>query len=64
MEIRPIKLSPKKDGYGNISSYSINIGRLEAQNCGFIDSDGNIFAIEKVLDVENKQIIIKLRTAD
>ncbi|MEY8416682.1 hypothetical protein AAK964_10305 [Tissierella praeacuta] len=61
MEIKPIKLSPKKNGYGNISSYTVNIGANEARECGFIDSDGNILPTEKVIDTANNQIIIKLK---
>lgn len=61
METKPIKLSPKKNGYGNISSYTVNIGASEARRCGFIDSDGNVLATEKVLDLDNNQIIIKLK---
>lgn len=61
METKPIKLSPKKDGHGNISSYTVNIGASEARRCGFIDSDGNVLTTEKVLDPGNNQIIIKLK---
>ncbi len=61
MEIKPIKLSPKKNGYGNISSYTVNIGATEARECGFIDSDGNVLPTEKVIDTTNNQIIIKLK---
>lgn len=61
MEIKPIKLSPKKNGYGHISSYTINIGVSEARECGFVDSDGNILPIEKIIDATNKQIIIRLK---
>lgn len=60
MESKPIKLSPKKDGYGNVSSYSVNIGASEARQCCFIDSDGNTQQIEKLIDIENNQIIIRL----
>ncbi|MBZ4656493.1 hypothetical protein [Tepidimicrobium xylanilyticum] len=61
MKTKPIKLSPKKDGYGNISSYTINIGATEARECGFVDSNGNILPIEKIIDADNNQIIIRLK---
>lgn len=61
METKTIKLSNKKDGYGNISSYTINIGANEAKECGFVDEDGNKLELEKVLDCNNKQIIIRLK---
>lgn len=64
MEIKPIKLSPKKDGHGNISSYTVNIGSSEARECGFITSDNIRLPVEKVLDYENNQIIIKLKMTD
>jgi hypothetical protein len=64
MEIKPIKLSPKKDGYGNISSYTVNIGASEARKCGFVDSDNNILPIEKIIDTTNNRIIIKLKKED
>lgn len=61
METKNIKLSNKKDGYGNISSYTINIGANEAKECGFINKEGNKLELEKVLDYDNKQIIIKIK---
>lgn len=64
MENKSIKLSPKKDGYGNISSYSVNIGATEARQCGFISQDGSVLPVEKLLDYKNNQIIIKLKAAD
>ncbi|HBD63502.1 MAG TPA: hypothetical protein DC038_03600 [Clostridiales bacterium] len=60
MESKPIKLSPKKNGRGEITSYTINIGSDEARQCGFVDSNGNIQQIEKFIDVENNQVVIKL----
>lgn len=61
METKTIKLSNKKDGYENISSYTINIGANEAKECGFVDEAGNKLELEKVLDCNNKQIIIRLK---
>ena len=61
MLIKPIKLSPKKSGNGYVSSYTVNIGSTEALNCGFIDPEGNVLPTEKVIDTENKQIIIRLK---
>jgi len=64
VESKSIKLSPKKDGYGNVSSYSVNIGATEARQCGFISQDGSALPVEKILDYKNNQIIIKLKAAD
>ena len=54
-------LSLKKNGAGYISSYTINIGNKEAEAVGFIDKDGVSKELEKIIDTENKQIIIKLK---
>lgn len=64
MQSKPIKLSPKKDGYGNISSYSVNIGANEARQCGFVAEDGTVLDTEKIIDTENNQIIIRLRVVE
>ena len=56
-----MKLSPKKNGKGFTSSYSINIGSLEAKSAGFIDNNGQPLEVEKIIDPENKQIVIKLK---
>lgn len=59
-DIRPIKLSPKKGGHGHVTSYSVNIGSAEARECGFVDEVGEPKSVEKVIDYENNQIIIRL----
>lgn len=58
MIVKPIKLSPKKGNYGHITSYTINIGSAEARECGFT---GDNVQLEKIVDTQNKQIIIKKR---
>lgn len=60
MLIKPIKLSAKKDGRGYISSYTFNIGVTEAKDCNFISKDGTTKALNKIIDCENNQIIIRL----
>ena len=37
MEIKKIKMSPKKGGNGFVSSYSVNIGSNEARECGLVE---------------------------
>ncbi len=51
-------------GNGYISSYSINLGVSEVKECGFIDEDGNPLPIEKYIDTENNQIIIRIKAGD
>lgn len=63
MTIKPIKLSAKKDGRGYISSYTFNIGVKEAKACNFVSEDGEVKALNKIIDYENNQIIIKLSDA-
>jgi hypothetical protein len=64
MKAKSIKLSPKKGGNGYISSYSVNIGSSEANDVGFLDADGKPLPLEKVLDVEHNQIIIKRKDGE
>lgn len=54
-------LSPKKNGKGYITSYSINIGSAEARSVNFIDSDGKPLELEKIIDETNKKITIQLK---
>lgn len=60
MESKPIKLSPKKNGNGYVTSYTINLGCAEVRECGLIDDDGSAVSIEKIVDPQNHQIIIRL----
>lgn len=64
MEVKPIKLSPKKGGNGYISSYTVNLGCSEIRDVGFIDIDGNLLPVEKLIDTDNKEIIIRLKAED
>lgn len=64
MQIKPIKLSPKKGGNGYVSSYSVNLGCAEVRTVGFLDDNGNPLPLEKVIDSENQQIIIKLKAEE
>ncbi len=54
MKMTSIKLSPKKNGKGYASSYSVNISTGEAQRCNL--ETGRVI---KLVDTERKQIIIK-----
>ena len=59
MYIKSIKLSPKRAGNGLVSSYSINIGSKEAQQCGWIDTPGIPKQLVKVVDADTGEICIK-----
>ena len=58
MEIKKIKMSPKKGGNGFVSSYSVNIGSNEAKECGLVGTNAPK-VIVKVIDPEKRQITIK-----
>lgn len=60
MEIKQIKLSPKRGGNGFISSYSINIGAREARECFHFDGELSL-PLVKVLDPEHGQIVLRLK---
>ena len=64
MERKEIKLSPKRGGHGHVTSYSVNIGSAEARSCGFVDADGAQSPIEKIVDPENQQIIIRRKAGE
>lgn len=61
MEIKDIKLSPKRGGHGHVTSYSVNLGSAEVRLCGFLDEEGNPLQLEKIIDHENGQIIIRVK---
>lgn len=48
-----MKLNPKKNGVGKVSSFTINIGSLEAQKLGWKSGE----ELEKIID--NNKLIIK-----
>ena len=57
MQIQPIKLSPKRNGKGYVSSYSVSISPKEAQVCGLTGD-----RVIKIVDPENKTITIKAKS--
>lgn len=59
-----MRLSPKKNGSGYVTSYTINVGSAEARNAGFIDSKGELLELEKIIDTNNNTITIKLKNQE
>lgn len=51
-----MKLNPKKNGAGKVSSFTINIGSLEAQKLGWKSGE----ELEK--EIKNNKLIIKKRS--
>lgn len=56
---KPIKLTPKRNGAGCVTSYTFNIGISEARAAGLIDADGTPAQLEKFVDEPGQQIIIR-----
>lgn len=56
MHMEAIKISPKKNGRGYTSGYSISIASKELNACGFYGK-----RIIKIIDEANEQIIIKAK---
>jgi len=56
MYMESIRLSPKKNGKGYLSSYSVNISCAETKKCGL--DNGHVI---KIIDEENSQIVLKAR---
>lgn len=57
MKSKKINLTAKKNGKGYITSYVVNIGSAEARILGITDGTGG--EIEKIIDEENHQIILR-----
>lgn len=54
-------LRANKNGNGNIGNYTFSIGAKEAKDVNFLNEDGTSKELEKIVDVENKKIIIKIK---
>ncbi len=61
MTSKKMKLTKKKDGYGNISSYTININKSDIKALG-LDIVDDMYLI-KTTDEDNHQIILTPITA-
>lgn len=56
-----MKLRANKNGSGKIGNYTFSIGSSEAKQLDFLNDDGTSKEIEKVIDVKNKQLILKIK---
>lgn len=56
-----MKLRANKNGAGAIGNYTFSIGAKEAKDVGFLNVDGSSKELDKIIDIKNKQIIIKLK---
>ena len=64
MDIKPIKLSPKRGGHGKVTSFSVNIGSAEARNCGWLNEDDSVKELEKIIDTEAGTITFRLKKSE
>ena len=55
-----MKLYPRKGGHGKVTAYLAVIGSKEARDVGFVHPDGTRMELEKVIDVEQQTITIKI----
>lgn len=49
----------KTTGKSYLSNYTFTIKTTEARELEFVDEEDNSYELEKIIDLENKQIIIK-----
>lgn len=56
-----MKLSPKPNGKGYITSYSMNVGSKEAKDLNFINENGTSKELEKIIDIKNRRLIVFLK---
>ena len=56
-----MKLRANRSGDGYLTSYNVLIGSAEARRVGFVDENGNIREIEKFVDEERREIVIRIK---
>ena len=61
VQIKRIKLSPKRGGNGFVSSFSVNIGSQEARDCGLLCGEGDNLAVVKIMNSAKGEIVIKAK---
>ena len=57
-----MKLRANRNGFGYLTSYNVLIGSAEARRAGFIDEDGKPRELEKIVDEERREIVIRIKT--
>jgi len=56
-----MKLRANKGGHGFVTSYTLSIGSAEARRAGFLDEDGKPLELEKVVDEEKREIVVRVK---
>ena len=57
-------LRANKAGNGYVSNYTLSISLNEARTLGFVDENGERVELEKVVDEERKQLVIRAKQPD
>jgi hypothetical protein len=58
--MKQVRLRPRRGGHGHVTSYDISIGSAEARRAGMLDENNTLLEIEKLIDPENRRIIIRV----
>ena len=56
-----MKLRVNKNGQGYVSNYTLSIATNEARRLGFTSEDGERLELEKIIDEENGQLIVRIK---
>lgn len=59
-----MRLYQNRGGHGHVTSYTLSIGSAEARRLGFVDENGERVELEKILDEENHQLIIRIKPSE
>ena len=49
------------NGDGKVGNYTLSIGAKEARSLKFLDDNGNSLELEKVIDIDNSELRVKLK---
>lgn len=53
-----------KAGNGYVSGYTLSVSTSEARALGFVDENGERVELEKILDEEKHQLIIRIKPSE
>lgn len=56
-----MRLTKKKNGAGYLSYYLLSVKLTDARKLGFVDSNGDSYELEGIVDENKKELTIKLK---
>lgn len=59
-----MKLYQNRGGHGHVTSYTLSIGSAEARRLGFVSADGERVELEKIIDENNHQLIVRIKPCE